>query len=336
MLNIDKIKNAFSDVIGNTHIKTQLSVSMAAAKIQNKSLPHVLFAGAAGCGKTTMSRLVSTAMETPFISAAPGALKDETSIRKEIVTKLPWNGYDAKGNIVGKIRPAIVFIDEIHGISLKGQELLGIMMENWLFPSKTSSSGMSPVPMFTLIGATTLEGTISKPMRDRFKLVCRFTTYSFTESIEIAKNYVTSMGLTIDEEGATSVAARSRGVPRYIIRYLDWLRDYSVLLGVKDLNAKIAEEAFSLMRVDKSGLTDVDIKILKCLSQSEKPVGIDTLVILTNETAKTIEQAVEPYLIQSGLIQRTPQGRIITPTGRNYLEQQGLLEPERLYLAEEV
>ena len=331
------IPEAFNCIVGNDDIKKQLMVSIGAAKRRGLPLPHILFAGAAGCGKTTTSKAVAVAMGVPYIPVSPYNLRTGKIIFDEIVSKLPWNGYDNKGNIVGKIIPSIVFIDEIHNIPLKGQEILGLMMENWEFPSSRRKTGN--IPRFTLVGATTMEGMLSKPMRDRFKSILRFNTYSLSDSIKIVENYVmTGKGLKISRENAVEIARRSRGVPRLIIRYIDWMSDLLLVSTTgkgDEITGEITSRAFKLMGIDERGLGEVDLKILKCLAESDTPTGLDTLIVISNETSKTIEQVIEPFLIQTGLIKRTPSGRVITEAGRDCLEEKGIVASSRHYIVDD-
>jgi Holliday junction DNA helicase RuvB len=351
---MSEVIDAFKSIIGNDDIKKQLLVSLSAAKYKNLPVPHVLFAGAAGCGKTSMSKAVAKAMNVPYIAVSPYGLRTEKAIKEEIVDRLPWNGYNRKGEKIGKIFPSIVFIDEIHNLPLRGQEILGIMMESWEFVLPRNKGNLH-IPQFTLIGATTMEGMLSKPMRDRFKIIHRFNTYSLKDSIDITTNYVANIKkLKINEEAALEIAKRGRGVPRLIIRYIDWISDMALLempcpkeeVRTEMIKAiKFPEEssliitveevrkAFIIMKIDDQGLNEVDVKILKCLSESETPVGIDTLVVISNETAKTIEHVIEPYLIQIGFIKRTPSGRILTETGRQYLEDRNLISANRFYFS---
>jgi Holliday junction DNA helicase RuvB len=257
-----------------------------------------------------------------------------------VLKALDRSGHDPhNGNVVGQITPSIVFIDEIHNLSLSGQEVLGIMMEEWYV---TVSEGIQVeeeitkdpkykgvklaerwCPRFTLIGATTNDGKLSKPFRDRFKLRFNFSTYSVQESVEIVKVHAERLGIGIDDDAAMEIAKRGRGVPRILVKYLEACRDFAFISNLDRINFNAARLAFFTMGVDNAGLTNTDIKILKLLNEAEKPIGIDNLSVHLNESPKVITDAIEPFLIQSGLLLRSAKGRILTPKGRKYLIAEG-------------
>jgi Holliday junction DNA helicase RuvB len=236
--------------------------------------------------------------------------------------RLNHDGYSQKGDRVDEIKPTIIFIDEIHNMSLQGQEILGIAMENF-----TMDSGFPNrrywVPYFTVIGATTDDGILSKPFRDRFKLKFLFQPYKFKEIVEIIKVHSVEIGISITDSAAFEIANRSRGIPRIAVGFLDACRDYAYAVGSKLINTDITNRMFGDRGIDKYGLNPVEIRILKTLYKNETPVGLDNLSIIVNEAKKTIASSIEPFLLQKGLMLRSGKGRIITDIGRQYLESNG-------------
>jgi Holliday junction DNA helicase RuvB len=179
-------------------------------------------------------------------------------------------------------------------------------------------------PLFTLMGATTNDGLLSKPFKDRFKLRFLFNTYSLEESIEIVKVHAKRLGVNIDDGGAVEIAQRGRGVPRILVSLLERCKDFAISIDTRDITADNAKVTFSLMKVDSTGLNEVDIKILMALYEAKnQPLGIDNLAIVVNESKQAISETIEPYLIQRGLITRTSRGRTLTDVGKEYLILKG-------------
>ncbi|MCK5017463.1 MAG: hypothetical protein KAS32_10385, partial [Candidatus Peribacteraceae bacterium] len=233
-----------------------------------------------------------------------------------------------------KIRPTIVFFDEIHKMPLGGQESLGIAMEEWYVVYKSPYSGQVQeiwLPKFSLIGATTLSGKLSKPFRDRFKLWFQFNTYNMEESISIVKKHAELRTLTITNEGAAAIASRARGVPRTMVGYLERAADTVTVMGEKIITSHAVESVFNIMGVDSTGLTTNDIKLLCSLYEHGIPVGLDTLAIILDESPSTIQYSQEPYLIQRGLLMRTGRGRILSKKGSDYLKERGHIETRRRF-----
>ncbi|MCI0527460.1 MAG: hypothetical protein L0Y56_08445, partial [Nitrospira sp.] len=245
-------------------------------------------------------------------------------------------GYDLQGKVIGKIQPQLIFIDEIHQLPLLAQENLGIAMQDWKLPVRVGGKDVFEwVPHFTLVGATTLSGKLSKPFLDRFKIQADFETYSLEEAIKIVNVHAEDQGLTLSPGVDDAIARRSRGVARLIVRFLDRVADAAVIAaqGKEELQKQVSLELAETMlnhflKVDDRGLTKSDIKILLQLSKLSEPVGIDSLAVVANEDKMTIQNTVEPYLIQEGLIIRTKRGRVITDEGRRYLAAAGYAEAE--------
>jgi len=296
---------------------------MKSARENNKPIPHILFAGAAGCGKTTLAVKLAEYANVKFISALPQSLKTMASII-ETLEKLDPTGYTDMGNWIEgiEIKPSIVFIDEIHNLKpLEVQEWLGIIMEDWEI--EIASGNTVWFPKFTLVGATTDSGKLSKPFRDRFKMNFVFKPYTQLESVQIVLSHAKRLGANIDMPAAQVIAQRGRGVPRILVGYLERVIDMAYVQNAKVITESVAKNTFEMLGVDEIGLTETETKILKTLDVASAPVGLDNLSIITNEAPKTILTSIEPYLIQQGLVVRTGKGRAITQKGRDHLSKSG-------------
>jgi Holliday junction DNA helicase RuvB len=321
--------------IGNTDFIRLLQISIEASKIRNSALPHILLKGPAGTGKTTLAEAIAREFGTEPMCLTPVTAKKPEDLRK-LFLRMPGEGYDDQGNIVGRIRPQVVFVDEIHQLPLVAQENLGISMQDWRLPVRVNGKDeFEWVPRFTLIGATTLPGKLSKPFLDRFKIQSEFETYALDEAIKIGEMHAQLLGLNLGLGVSEAIARRSRGVARLIVRFLERLRDGSDVAAQDNpesaniISLELAELMFQqFLKVDDRGLTKTDIKILKQLAKASEPVGVDMLATVANEDKATIEKSVEPYLIHEGLIIRTKRGRVITEEGRRYLVESGYLTEE--------
>jgi len=331
-------------LIGNLDIWHQILLAKLAASHENRPLPHTLFSGAAGCGKTSTAKQIANKSNTQFIKVAPENIKSPNDV-VEIIDMLDTGGYDKYGNIKEntKLNPPIVFIDEIHRLSEIGQEHLGIAMEEWCVPISPKKVLANPYdkfgagtagrvrwcPMFTLIGATTNDGLLTKPFLDRFKMKLLFTTYSDEESASIAKVHAEKIGIGLDDGGAKEISKRGRGVPRIIVGLLERCRDFALSVNKNIIDTDIAKSTFIVVKVDNTGLTNSDVKILVTLYNSTEPIGLDNLSIITNESKKAISETIEPYLVQRGFILRGSRGRILTEQGKNYLIKQGHIKIDK-------
>jgi Holliday junction DNA helicase RuvB len=319
-----------TNFIGNGDLIKLLRISIAAAQATNSPLPHLLLKGPAGTGKTTLAEAVAQAFGTVPMALTPNTAKTSSELRK-LFLRMPGEGYDLEGKPIGRIQPQVVFVDEVHQLPLIAQENLGIAMQDWKLPVRINGVDVFEwVPRFTLIGATTLAGKLSKPFLDRFKLQSEFDIYSYDESIEIVNIQAKNIGVPLSSGVDDVIARRARGVPRLIVRFLERVNDARIVAAqenptygevvTKDLAEHVLQE---ILHIDDRGLSKTDIKILKELAKLVDPVGLDTLATVANEDKGTIEKTIEPYLVQEGLIYRTKRGRVISDEGRRYLESEG-------------
>lgn len=304
-------------IIGHEKTKKQITIAAESAIKRNKAIPHILFTGTPGCGKTSMARHLANKFGLPFLSVVPNDLKDYKSVIKTL-EKLDHSSYDRKGNRIGQIKPTILFLDEVHNLPLKGQELLGLAMERFVMETGKPNKYYW-IPFFTLVGATTKAGNLSKPFLNRFKMVFIFEPYPLDEMIDIVKTCVNTLGIGVSEIGAKNIAKRSRGIPRVVVGYTERIRDKAIASDSSWATPNLINSVFKDMGVDEEGLTTPEIKILKTLLESDIPVSLDNLSIITEEDKKTTREYSEPFLIKKGFILISGKGRILTEKGREYI-----------------
>ena len=303
-------------LIGNTDIIGQIHVAMVSAQKQNRPIPHMLLSGAAGCGKTSTAKYIAESTGSNIITVAADSIKKREDVLP-ILSQLDHHGYDKYGRKIGNIHPSIVFVDEVHNVPLSGQEHMGILMEEWYLPLEKREAKVDPrsvsarndairwSPEFTIIGATTNDGKLSKPFKDRFKLRFLFSPYSPEESADIVRVHADRLGVRVDDDAAKEIAKRGRGVPRILVSLLERCRDTAVAAGMCEANhngdswnehvtKEVAFVTFDNLNIDKTGLTITDINILKALHESDEAIGLDNLAVRLNESPKVLSDTVEP------------------------------------------
>ena len=292
------------DFIGQTRVKENLTVLIEAARQRNDTLDHLLFSGPPGLGKTTLSAVVANELGVSIKSTSGPAIERAGDLAA-ILTNLE--------------RGDVLFIDEIHRLNRAVEEILYPAMEDFVLDivigkGPAAQSLRLEIPPFTLIAATTRTGLLTGPLRDRFGISFRLDHYNEQELYEIVVRSATILDVLIDEEGAREISRRSRGTPRLANRLLRRVRDFAAVRADNEISAQVAKEALEFFEVDELGLDTMDNKILIMLVStfSGRPVGLNTLANALGEDAETLEDVYEPYLLQQGLIQRTPKGRIAT------------------------
>ncbi len=296
--------NLWEDYIGQEKIKSNLQVSICAAKKRQESLDHMLFFGPPGLGKTSISHIIAKEMETNIkITAAP--MIEKSGDLAAILTNL-----QAKD---------ILFIDEIHRLSPAIEEVLYPAMEDFRLDIIIGSGPAAQtikidLPPFTLIGATTRAGMLSNPLRDRFGMSFRMQFYSPRELALIIKKAATKLNQDIKEESADEIAKRSRGTPRIALRLLKRVRDFALVKNSSLMDLNITLHALNELGVNELGFDEADLAYLSLLANAQgRPVGLNTIAASMREDEGTIEDVIEPFLLANGYLERTAKGRIATP-----------------------
>lgn len=308
-------------LIGHDNLKKRVHTAITSAKYRNKALPHTMLTGSAGCGKTSTALWLSELGDYDFLPVAPLSLKNKTDVYK-LLERLNHDGYNERGDRIGKIRPTIMFFDEIHRLPVIAQELLGVAMERFVLEADAANKYIW-LPYFTLVGATTDEGLLSKPFRDRFKLIFIYQPYNDNDMYKICLFHTSKMGIRITPKAVKEVVNRSRGVPRILVNHIDGIADALFMSENDVIDTKLTSEFFKEVGIDATGLTRTEIKMMLSLHETNGPLGLDNLAIITNESPKNISQSIEPYLIRRGFMVRASKGRTITEKGIRYLENNG-------------
>ncbi len=310
--------NYLLEFVGQEHIKSNLNVFIQAANNRNESLDHTLFYGPPGLGKTSLAHIVAKEMGVNF-KATSGPTLSKAADLAAILTNLQEND--------------VLFIDEIHRLNTNIEEILYPAMEDFYLDiiigeGPAARSVRIDLPKFTLIGATTRLGLLSNPLRDRFGIPLRLNFYNEDELVKVLNRAAELLNTKISSKGAQEIAKRSRGTPRIALRLLKRVRDFASVENRDEIDENIADSALNRLEVDKAGLDSNDYRYLKFISDNYNggPVGVETIAAALSEQRDAIEEAIEPYLIQIGLLQRTPRGRMITDNAFSHL---GLPTPNR-------
>ena len=318
----------FTDYVGQDKAKNNLAVFIEAAKKRGDALDHVLLYGPPGLGKTTMSHIIANELGVP-IKITSGPAIEHAGDLAAILTNLEEN--------------EVLFVDEIHALNRSVEEKLYSAMEDYAFDivlgkgpaAKTMRINLNK---FTLIGATTRVGMLTGPFRDRFGVICRLEMYTPEELSKIVNRSAKILGIDIDPDASVELSRRSRGTPRVANRLLKRVRDFAVVIGKGKIDASIVDKALDFLEIDELGLDLNDRRFLETMITKfgGGPVGLDTIAAAINEDSVTIEDMIEPYLLQLGYVARTPRGRICLRGAYEHLgykfdetkaKQYGMYEP---------
>lgn len=310
------------DFIGQDSLRDNLRIFIQAAKSRRQALDHVLFFGPPGLGKTTLAQIVAHELGVGFRGTSGPVIARAGDLAALLTNLQPHD---------------VLFIDEIHRLSPAVEEILYPAMEDFqldlvIGEGPAARSVKIDLPPFTLIGATTRSGLITRPLRERFGIPLRLQFYSTPELTQIVNRAAGKMGLTLTPDGAQEVARRARGTPRVAGRLLRRVRDFAAVDNVAAIDAALADKALTCLEVDRLGFDAMDRRYLSLIADhyAGGPVGVETLAAALAEQRDMLEEVIEPYLIQQGLLQRTPRGRMLTETGYRHL---GLSAPKERQFA---
>jgi Holliday junction DNA helicase RuvB len=299
------------EFVGQEALREQLAVAVEACTARGEAMDHLLLAGPPGLGKTSLAQIVANELEAPFVQTAGPALERKGDIAAFLTALEPRS---------------VFFVDELHRLARTLEETFYPAMEDHRLPITVGQGAGARVvtlelPPFTLVGATTRAGLLTTPLRDRFGIQARLEPYGPGELSAIVHRSARILEIELEEGGAQAIASRSRGTPRVANRLLKRVRDFAEVRMAGVVTAEAAQAALELLEVDERGLDRLDREILQaiCVKFSGGPVGLSTLAVVVGEERDTIEDVYEPYLLQEGLIKRTPRGRAATPAAFAHL-----------------
>jgi Holliday junction DNA helicase RuvB len=306
------------DFVGQEQLKGQLALFIEAARRRGEPLDHLLLAGPPGLGKTSLAHITARELDVPLVQTAGPALERKGDVAAFLTALEPGS---------------VFFIDEVHRLPRAVEETLYPAMEDRRLPIVLGQGAGArtvtlDLPPFTLVGATTRTGLLTTPLRERFGLSHRLEHYPPSELAEIVRRSAAILDVGIDDAGAEAIASRARGTPRVANRLLKRVRDFAQVRSSGAITADVAADALELLEVDAEGLERLDREILRTIVEKFEggPVGLSTLAISVGEEQDTVEDVYEPYLLQRGLIKRTPKGRVATARAYQHL---GLDAPEK-------
>lgn len=310
---------SLADYVGQPTVCEQMEIFIGAAKKRGEALDHTLVFGPPGLGKTTLANIIANEMDVSLKSTSGPVLEKAGDLAALLTNLEPGD---------------VLFIDEIHRLSPVVEEILYPAMEDFqldimIGEGPAARSIKLDLPQFTLVGATTRAGLLTSPLRDRFGIVQRLEFYNVADLTHIVARSAALLGVKMDFEGAGEVAKRSRGTPRIANRLLRRVRDYAEMKGDGVVTAKLADAALNMLNVDERGFDHMDRRLLMAMLHNFDggPVGVESLAAAISEDRGTIEDVIEPYLIQQGFMARTPRGRILTNNAFLYF---GMPIPKRL------